>query len=311
MKENFIFKYNSEKSVRIYNRVLTVLLQIPFTIFILFMIVYPICIDILKNKPLPFGSPWLFIIVYPILIVITDFIATIVHELGHVLFGFFSGRKFHSIIFFGITIEYSLKTKKICYYYDNNRLIRDRFIALGSAGMIPNVKYSPFKDIIYYLGGSILNLIVWLLSFIFYGNSIFSLVMLYSSFSTLIPYRYSSTTGGSDGYYIISTLFSDEARKIYEIQNEVARYLFLDVKFKVDKIFRISECLINSKYLNNKYLAYLLLVKFYINNEDYLKAIEYINKMKEMKEILLNGEAFWYDEDEIKVLEDKILFESH
>lgn len=309
-EKNSIFGYKSEKSIKKYNR----FLMIPYlliTFFVLFLIIRPIFIDVLKRKSLPFNSPLLFMIFYPILIFISDFIATIVHELGHVFFGILAGRKFYSITFLVFTIEYSSKTKKISCYYDNNRLIRDRFIAFGSAAMIPNnIKYSSFNDILYYLGGVIFNLLAWFLLYIFHGNSVLSLMMLYSGLSTLIPYRYVSTTGGADGYYVISTLFSVEARKIYEMQNEAAKYLFSDIKLSLDEIFKVSEFLINSPYLNNKFLAYFLLASFYIDNKDYAKATEHINKMKEMKETLLNGETFWYDEDTIKGLEDKILCEN-
>lgn len=94
-----IFGYNSEKSIKIYNRVLKVFLQIPLIIFISIMISYPIYTDVLKNKPLPFGSPWLFMIIYPILIGIADFVATVVHEFGHVFFGFFVEKNFIVLLF--------------------------------------------------------------------------------------------------------------------------------------------------------------------------------------------------------------------
>lgn len=307
-----IFGYNSEKSIKIYNRVLKVFLHIPLIVFILIMISYPIYIDVLKNKSLPFGSPWLFMIIYPILIGITDFVATVVHEFGHVFFGFFVGKKFHSITFLAFTIEYSPKNKKISFYHDNKRLIRDRFIAFGSVGMIPkNIKYSPFKDIIYYSGGAAFNLLTWFLLFVFYGNSILSLMMLYSGISTLIPYRYFSAAsiGGADGYYVISTLFSFELREIYKAQNEAAKYYFSDIKLSSSEILKAGEILLNSPYLNTKCLGHLLLAKFYINNTNYEKARYHINEIKEMMNVSLN-KTFWYDEDafikEIREMEDKL-----
>lgn len=311
-EKNSIFGYKSEKSIKMYNRVLKWFLQFPLFVLILFIIVYPLYVSVLKNKPLPFNNPWLFMILYPILIAVSDFIATVVHELGHVFFGILAKKKFYSITFLAFTIEYSSKTKKFSYYHDNKRLIRDKLVAVGSAAMIPNnIKYSPFKDIIYYLGGAIFNLLAWFLLFIFHGNSVLSLMMLYSGISTLIPFRYASTTEGADGYYVISTLFSVEVRKIYEMQYESAKYLFSDIKLSSAEIFKVSEFLTNSPYLNNKFLAYFLLASFYIDNKDYAKATEHINKMKKMKGTLLNGETFWYDEDEVKRLEDKILCENH
>ncbi|MDY6037566.1 MAG: hypothetical protein SPI74_00985 [Eubacterium sp.] len=300
-----IFGYKSEKSIKKYNR----LLMIPYlliTFFILFLIMRPIVIDVLKLKTLPFNNPWLFIIFYPMLIGICHFIAIIVHELGHVFFGILAGKSFYSITFLICKIEYTKELKKFRFHFDCRELHRDGFFTFGSVVMAPkNVKYDSFKEIFYYLGGIIFNLLAWILLFIFHGNSLLSLMMLHLGLLALIPYRYSSATGGADGYLAISTLFSDELREIYKIQHEALKYLELDVKLTSDEIFKISEYLIDSQYLNNKCLAYFLLANYYIDNKDYAKATEYINKMKDMKE------AFWYIEDEIKGLEDKILGKNH
>ncbi|WP_288867668.1 hypothetical protein [uncultured Parvimonas sp.] len=308
MKSNefYIFEYNSKESVKKYNRILMMLFQIPLLLFILFMIFYPIVVDVLKKKPLPYNNPWLFLIIYPVLIGISGIISTIVHELGHVFFGIITGKSFYDMTFLVFTIEYSKQTKKFHFYYDDSYL-KD-FVAVGKATMVDkNNKYNPFNNIIYYLGGAIFNILAWILLFIFQGNSILSLMMLYSGLSALIPFRYISTTGGFDGYLIISTLFSPKAREMYKMQHEVAKYLFAGVKLTADEIFKISEYLIHSPYLNNQCLAYFLLAEFYLDNRCFEKATYYVDEIKEMKKILLKGEAFWYNEDEIKRLEDNIL----
>lgn len=303
-EKNSIFGYKSEKSIKKYNR----FLMIPYlliTFFVLFLIMRPIFIDVLKRKSLPFNSPWLFMIFYPMLIGICHFIATVVHELGHVFFGILAGKKLYIITFLIFKIEYSRELKKFRFYCDYKGLIRDGFFTYGSIIMGPkNVKYDPFKEVFYYLGGIIFNILVWLLLSIFHGNSVLSLMMLYLGLLALIPYRYSSAVGGADGYLAISTLFSAELREIYKMQHEAIKYLHSYAKLTSDEILKISEHLINSQYLNNKCLAYFLLASFYIDNKDYAKATEYINRIKEMKE------TFWYDEEAIKGLEDKILCEN-
>lgn len=302
-----IFGYRSERSIKIYNRILKVFLQAPLVLLTLFMIFYPLGRDIIKDKPLPFDSPWLFAILYPILIVLSDLFATIVHELGHVFGGFLAGKKFQAITFLVFTIQYCHKTKKIRFYYDDSRMTKDRFIAVGSVLMLPNNdEYSLFKDIFYYLGGSAFNLLAWLLLVIFFGNSVLSFMMLYSGISALIPWRYFSVTGGSDGYYTLSALFSSESGKIYKMQHEAVKYLYSDIKLSSSEIFQVSEFLMNSPYQNNKVLGYYLLLNLYIDNGDYIKAGEYLQKIKDMKETLFTEESFWYDEDEVKKFEDRI-----
>lgn len=302
-----IFGYRPEKSIKIYNRTLKVFLQAPLVLLTLFMIFYPIGRDIINNKPLPFDSPWLFAILYPILIVLSDLFATIVHELGHIFMGFLGGYRFYSITFLVFTIQYCHKTKKFRFYYDDSRMTKDRFIAVGSAGMLPNKgEYSPFKDILFFLGGSAFNLLAWLLLVIFFGNSVLSFMMLYSGISALIPWRYFSVTGGSDGYYTLSTLFSSESGKIYKMQHEVSNHLYSDAKLSSPEIFQASDFFIKLPYQNSKFVGYYLLLNFYIDNENYIKAGEYLQKIKDMKETLFTEESFWYDEDEVKKFEDRI-----
>ncbi len=87
-----IFGYNSEKSIKNYNR----FLMIPYLLitFLLLLIMRPIFIDVIKRKSLLFNSPWLFMIFYSMVIGICNFKVTVVHELVHVFLKFLWGKNF-------------------------------------------------------------------------------------------------------------------------------------------------------------------------------------------------------------------------
>lgn len=79
------------------------------------------------------------------------FFHSLIHELGHLVFGLFNNYEFISLTLFGLTIYRENNNIKVRYDGWTN--------AMGALIMAPKIKASTKNNILYYLGGSIFNLI--------------------------------------------------------------------------------------------------------------------------------------------------------
>lgn len=184
-------------------------------------------IDIVFSGGASLFKYFLVLFIFILLIYFSIIIQSIIHELGHLIFGLFTGYKFSSF-----------RIGSIMLVKQNGKYKIKRFSILGTAGQClmlpPNLVNGTMPYMLYNLGGSILNLITvplfCCLYFVFRDISavpvvflIFAAIGAAVGLLNIIPLRFSEVD--NDGYNCVSLYKSAEAVKSFYIQTKATNEL--------------------------------------------------------------------------------------
>ncbi len=168
-----------------------------------------------------------------IFIFLSYFISTIIHELGHLVFGLFTGYKFLSIRFGSIMIILNHQQLKI-----------KRFTLAGTGGQClmdpPDLMNTHLPVILYNMGGCLFNIIFslifallsyycsyWVLSMLFDTIVIMNII---SALTNGIPMKTNEIC--NDGYNTIHLYKDEEARLAFYKQLKISAYNHYGIRLK-------------------------------------------------------------------------------
>lgn len=162
------------------------------------------------------------------------FLQTIVHELGHLIFGLISGYKFSSF-----------RVGNVVLVKQNDKFRIKRLSIKGTAGQClmeaPENENGDIPVMLYNFGGSIMNIISTIIGVLICGLSslgyllndiliIFSLVGIFQALMNGIPLR----AGGvdNDGYHALMLSKNEEARRAFAFQLKVNSLTMQGIRLK-------------------------------------------------------------------------------
>lgn len=245
------------------------------------------------------------IILIVLAIMLAVFATTIMHELGHLIFGVLCGHKLVSITFFNIRFE--IEQKNIKFRYLKNTHI------LGQCNLVPYKKYNKNRAILYYAGGVVVNILNIIWGSIYINNvkniyiemflTLFIIINAMFVIGNSVPEK--SGCFISDGSMIRSLFTEKYISNVYIIQ------YFKDYNVKFNDITFISNFDFNTK--NVKPVELLILLTDYMKDVyskninqatmkiDYIEKnlkVVYEIKYKEIQDIFLlsvyNELLFYY-----------------
>lgn len=250
----------------------------------------PIIDDFLKNSN-GFLDVVIKILTFFVMVFMVYYIQTIVHEAGHLVFGLLTGYKFCSF-----------RIGKNMFVIENGKLKCIKYGIQSTGGQClmvpPNWQGDNTPYMLYHLGGSLLNLIVGLISFglylLFKNIPYLSLFLLLSSGICLlivimngVPLKLGGVN--NDGYNALEIWRNKKANKVMWQQLKINEMLMngaslLDVPASWfvlpeademnNSIIATSAVYIQNRYLgNHQYDKALELAKSLINNENAIMGI--------------------------------------
>lgn len=209
-------------------------------------------------------------------------ISTIVHEVGHLIFGTLAGFKF-----------LSLRIYSYVWHKENDlvKFSRNKSGYLGSCTMVPPENISKLKILSYYAGGSMLNLMIGVIIFLIYmyvqsidlddgfRNFLNHVLPAGFMYNTLIALINIIPVFHNDGFDAYAALKSEDATRSFStsliVESELAkgrRYSdFEESMFHVD----------SDAELNNHHIAYLVMLNayYYLDLKDYDAFLEQLNRL--------------------------------
>lgn len=292
-KEYSVFKAKPIESLKIYKIVTGIITSLIFVI----SYAYPVFVDISSFDPNQ-GNFIVHIILSQIKMLLAFVISILIHELGHLFFGLICSRKFQSIRILGLT----LKKEDAKYRFTKNK---SKSPGIGQVVTTNYGKYDNTKFILYNLGGLIFWFITLIILFSTNKAPYLRSITLGLTLIELVPMRYASGMGGNDIYNILSLIFSPNIRSSFKVYEEIDP-LYDDVSYSYEYLKEIEDCLLNSGYLFNKHLLYIYYANYFVKEKEIPEATHYLNLAKSMEADFPDEEKFFYLEDDIERIENKL-----
>lgn len=292
-KEYSVFKAKPIESLKIYKIVAGIITSLIFII----SYAYPVFVDISSFDPNQ-ENFIVHIILSQIKMLLAFVISILIHELGHLFFGLICSRKFQSIRILGLTF----KKENGKYRFTKNK---SKIPVAGQVVTTNYGKYDNAKFILYNLGGIIFEFITLIILFSTNKAPYLRLITLGLTLMELVPMRYSSGLGGNDIYNVLSLIFSPNIRSSFKAYEEIDP-LYDDVGYSYEDIKEIEDCLLNSGYLFNKHLLYIYYANYFVKEKEIPEATHYLNLAKSMEADFPDEEKFFYLEDDIERIENKL-----
>lgn len=292
-KEYSVFKAKPIESLKIYEIVTGIITSLIFII----SYAYPVFVDISSFGPNQ-GNFIVHIILSQIKMLLVFVISILIHELGHLFFGLISSRKFQSISILALT----LKKEDGRYKFIKNK---SKNPGIGQVITTNYGKYDNNKFILYNLGGLIFWFITLIILFSTNNAPYLRSITLGLTLIELVPMRYASGVGGNDIYNVLSLIFSPNIRSSFKVYEEIDP-LYDDVSYSYEDLKEIEDCLLNSGYLFNKHLLYIYYANYFVKERKISEATHYLNLAKSMEDYFSDEERFFYLEDDIEKIENKL-----
>lgn len=252
---------------------------------------------------------WRFIIIYVgafVILFATSLIHTVLHEIGHLIFGLITGYQF-----------VSFRVGSILWMRQEGKLVRKKFSIPGTGGqclLAPPNDMEKYPYLLYNMGGVIMNTVIGLLALFFvfmfqwkglvgFGLTIFGGVGLFIAAMNGIPMKLQVA---NDGYNAISIRKSSQARKAFYAQlkinallNEGYSYGQIPTELlKVDKEADMKDSLMVAHKLM-EYNYYLEQLNFPMAHEimaELSKVLEQLPQVSKYYVILEKLFLFYVDE---------------